>query len=270
MKILGVSFILIFSIKIYGQNLTSRWQRKSLVIEKKIFLAKNDTLINKLLLQKAMILKNAGHQVRAIQTFERIPYQHCRPEIGFEAAFNLAMLNYSINEFDAVSQYLSDMDFYFDKTDTSNRVLFLKVLTYNVQEKYNQARKALKKYSSQSDCSVNIDSLYRFEQQLKDPAKARRLSGFLPGLGQFYAGKPWQGINSLMLNSLSLGYATYCGLNKMYASSVFTGLNLFMAFYSGGKRNAYSIVNNQKANEIKKLNSFLIIWSNNCSVSENK
>lgn len=269
-KIFIVSFILIFSIKLNGQQSKSDHQRRALAIEKRIFSSDDDRVTNLLLLQKGLVLKKAEKPIQSIMTFERIHYKQCNPQIGFKAVYNLALLNYSQNKFDAASRYLSDLNFYFDKPDTSKKVLLLKVLVDNVQGNYEGAKQALKKYSVLCRCNLNIDSVYQFENYLKYPDKAKKLSGLLPGLGQFYAGKPWQGINSLMLNALSLGYAAYCLFNKMYASGVFTGLNLFVAFYSGGKRNAYSITKGIKATEIKNLNYFLIKWSNNCNNFGNK
>lgn len=239
-------------------------KQKALMLEKKIFNAQKTRRQNQLILEKANVLKEAGFTNDARKAFARISYKEAKDEYAFVAMYNLALLNYSQNNFDQAARYLSNIEFYIPDYADKPKVLLLNVLVHNVKEKFDIARESLEQYVKGCKEDLDIDSVYSFKAKMKEPAKAKRLSGYIPGLGQFYAGKPWKGINSFLLNAGFLGYATYCGFNKLFFSAVFTGLEFFASFYSGGKRNAQSIVRKENTQYIKNLNHFLIKWSESC------
>ncbi|MGM0612021.1 MAG: hypothetical protein ACQESM_00780 [Bacteroidota bacterium] len=234
-------------------------------MEKKIFEAREANLKNQLIIEKANVFKEAGYANAAIKTFDRVSYTIAEEEVAFEALYNLAMLNYSQNNFETAAKNLSYIEFYIPDYTVKPQVLFLKVLVHNVMEEFKIARQNLKQYSQYCEKNINVDSVYEFVHEMQEPNKAKRLSGYLPGLGQFYAGKPWKGINSFLLNAGFLGYTAYCVYNKLYVSSVFSGLEFLISFYTGGKRNAKSIVQEKNAQSIQELNHFLIKWSESCN-----
>ncbi|MCF8218233.1 MAG: hypothetical protein K9J21_04555 [Bacteroidales bacterium] len=240
-------------------------KQKVLLLEKEIFEAKDLHHKNKLIIKKAYVLKDAGSVNAAIKTFDRVPYTIAKEELAFEALYNLALLYYSQNKYEPASQYLSYIDFYIPEYTNQPKVIFLNVLVHNVLEEFKGAKNSLEHYSKYCDKNINVDSIYKTLTTMKQPEKAKRLSGYMPGLGQFYAGKPWKGINSFLLNAGFLGYAGYCVYHKRYVTSVFSGLEFFVSFYTGGKRNAYSIVQKQNARTIQNLNHFLIEWSESCN-----
>lgn len=262
-----VACILVFSTGLKAQTnrpqLDVELRKQILLLEKRIFEIDSDSVRNELLIEKGILLKQHGLIGGARYAFSRIPKTANEDQI-YKAYYNLALLDYALNQFESAGRVLNDLSYYASEHFNKPEVLFLTVLVSNVMLDFDYAKKRLNTYADSCNCDINIDSLYSFADEMKDPLVASRRSAFLPGLGQVYAGEPWKGLNSFMLNAACLGYATWCAYNKMYLNGIFTGISLFAAFYSGGKRNAASIVENKNAGTISNLNKYLIDWSENC------
>ncbi|MFW6019149.1 MAG: hypothetical protein ACOCPM_01085 [Bacteroidales bacterium] len=244
---------------------TDSIEQKVLLLEKEIYNARNENIKQQLILKKANIFKDAGYTYDAIKTFSRVPYTIANERVAFEALYNLALLYYSQDKFETAAQHLSYMESYTPDYVDKPKVLFLGVLINNVMEEFKIARQNLKQYAQCCKNDLNVDSVYQGIDEMKNPEKAKQLSAYLPGLGQFYAGKPWKGINSFLLNAGFLGYTAYSIYTKMYVIAIFSGLEFLVAFYNGGKRNAQSIVQRANAKTIEDLNRFLIDWSESCN-----
>lgn len=96
--------------------------------------------------------------------------------------------------------------------------------------------------------------------RIKNPEKAERLSTFIPGAGQMYAGYVMDGLQSIFFQLASLSVAAYFGYYGYYFTGYFGGLAVFQKFYFGGKtRAAYLARKRTKAemadfnNDLKKL-----------------
>jgi TM2 domain-containing membrane protein YozV len=76
------------------------------------------------------------------------------------------------------------------------------------------------------------------QQSYKSPKVALWLSTFIPGAGQIYSGKPFQGVVSLSLN-VSLGYLTYRAIRDDRDMDAFLILYFgLQRFYFGNLRQA--------------------------------
>lgn len=92
------------------------------------------------------------------------------------------------------------------------------------------------------------------EIQQKSPLKAQRLSAWLPGLGQSWAGYPLKGLISFVLNAGSLVLAWKAVESGLYVNAALFGIYPFIRFYKGGKTYSYSLADrtNQKRMNVLK------------------
>lgn len=259
-RIYSISFILLFSLSCGAQQADDLINDELLHLERQIFESSDKNTRYQLILQKAFILKENGRPKEALRTLDRIPYQSMAPDVGLETAYNMALLHFAQNQFQDAQRYLSDCYYYFDAAQTDTRVQFLQILIFNVVGDYDDAKELLGELNQHCRKPVNADSAYQEIFSLKNPEKAQRLSAYLPGLGQWYNGNFWRGVNSFLLHAATVTYMIYCGTNKLYLNGIFSGLNLFAAFYSGGKRNAYALSIQKQQYAINQLNAYLINW----------
>lgn len=105
------------------------------------------------------------------------------------------------------------------------------------------------------DTSVN--QLYSQIPHLKSEKKANTYSSIIPGLGQIYAGKPFEGVASFLFQSSSLFLGIkWWGLGYKIAS-ISIGGSTFSAFYDGGKKRAKMLVKNYNSIKIFEYNNQL-------------
>lgn len=73
------------------------------------------------------------------------------------------------------------------------------------------------------------------------PALAKKLSYFLPGLGQFYAGDLKNGFNSLALNAAFMALAVNVGINYSFVDALLAIMPWLQRYYIGGTDKAKMI-----------------------------
>lgn len=99
-----------------------------------------------------------------------------------------------------------------------------------------------------SDSTKQQSLIKLFEKNQKisklNPDKAKRMSQFLPGLGQFYAGDIKNGLNSLLLTGGLLTWGINIGLNSTFLDAAFTIVPWFQRYYLGGADRAKVIAEN--------------------------
>ncbi len=80
-----------------------------------------------------------------------------------------------------------------------------------------------------------------------------RLSGYFPGLGQYYAGYPAKGTTSILLHATFGLVLVESIISGLYVTSVVYGLNPILRFYIGGKQNGYHLSENHNNKQTSKL-----------------
>lgn len=270
MRIYVVSFILIcsaFSGKAQTQDSTLLAQREKafrkeiLEMEYKIFSENKDSIRNLMILEKASLLKKHGLVKKALMEYKRLDVNKVNRSLGESAVYNKILINYALSNFAEAYGYLEEYDIHIPDSLYRNEIYLLRCLVYNVKGQTDKGKLALIKYNSALGGRLDVDSVYQFTEEIKDPDKAVLLSSIFPGLGQIYAGKLWQGLNSTLLSAIMVAYGVYTFQQKMFSSTVFTSLSLFAGFYRGGKRNAEYIARQNNARVITDVNQSIIKWS---------
>lgn len=104
---------------------------------------------------------------------------------------------------------------------------------------WKEARYSFQYYAQLSGNSLTprLDSLLNVaaHKKWKSPETARRLSTFLPGAGQTYAGFPIEGLYALALNSVTAGFSVYFLLEGKIAEGLILGI-VWERFYAGNRQ----------------------------------
>jgi hypothetical protein len=90
--------------------------------------------------------------------------------------------------------------------------------------------------------------------KIKSVNKAVKMSTFLPGLGQSYAGAPAEGLFSFMAIAACTGAMVYGIINQYYFTSIVLGNILIGKFYQGGLKRTEFLVEKKNYQRTNKFN----------------
>ena len=118
----------------------------------------------------------------------------------------------------------------------------LKILALNELGRWKEAGDAYHAFVTQRAPAVMPADLYLRVPRLKSVEKAQWLSQFIPGAGQFYAGRPGEAIFSILVQTAGIWFAVVSFEQHYYVSAWLIGAALFGAFHMGGVRRAEVLV----------------------------
>lgn len=226
-----------------------------------------------------------GDYTNAIQTYRRVLFFDEKEEYAPRCYKNIADCLYQIGNYEESAAYY-DRAYYVTSDDSTHaEILFQKascyLLTQNYRyaqvellnlpdrllpgqvqknnfyqgilyfslEEYEEAKPYFMALAPDSSGKAIVENLFLENERISrlDPRKARRMSMFLPGLGQFYAGDVRNGLNSLLLTSGLL----YWGIHLLAVGSsgfdaFITVMPWFQRYYTGGFNKAGIIAREQK------------------------
>jgi tetratricopeptide (TPR) repeat protein len=111
------------------------------------------------------------------------------------------------------------------------RALFLQAVAYLYQFQWEEAREALRHYTTDEMLDILFDKAVNLPQ--KSPKVAKVLSIILPGTGQIYAGNWRGGLNALALNGAFGFVAVNSVLDRHYVDAVSWTYFIFQRYYLG-------------------------------------
>lgn len=216
----------------------------SVEYERVAFLSADNAIRTKALLKKAECQKQTGSFQEAKKTTERIIYTGLTDTLISTSHYQGALCSYLSGDFASAENHLLQMTAFMRDSSLTENSLPLYVLVLNELQRWPEAKeKALQAINAATLPSAERDSLRIAIHKMYNPVnyprmknllKAQKMSAFLPGLGQLYAGYFWEGATSAFLNVASVGFMAYCIYTKLYFTGIITGSGIFSKFYLGG------------------------------------
>jgi len=108
--------------------------------------------------------------------------------------------------------------------------------------RWRDARSSLESATAYPAVGSRLDSLFTSLEatELKSPAKAKRLSTFFPGAGQFYTGNVLSGLHSLGL-AVGFGALLVASIADHRIGLSVVSASLLIRYYVGGRHHAYRL-----------------------------
>lgn len=134
-------------------------------------------------------------------------------------------------------------------------VTVIRILALNELQRWPEAS-ALYTQLTQQLGTDSTASPYGQLPRLKSVKKAQWLATFIPGAGQFYAGKPTEAVFTILVQSLGLYIGITSFLQGYYLSAWGVGAALFGSFHAGSVRRSEVLINQynqQRANAFNQL-----------------
>ncbi len=220
-------------------------------------------VINDLLRKKIQCQKYQKHFEDAWQTAQRIDLNEPNDTLQFGLRYEVALCGYLSGHYGEAHGQILQTRFYIADSTLFSPLDVLEILTLNELDRWAESKEVFKRYATRHQLSVNVDELYSFlKKKPKSPEKAQLLSFIIPGVGQMYAGFPKEGLVSVGLQTLALGFGVYHVWHRYYLIGFFTGAGMFQAFYFGGARRAELMAEEtnrrRKAKNNQKIRTVLI------------
>ncbi|HEY6161056.1 MAG TPA: hypothetical protein VI112_07530, partial [Bacteroidia bacterium] len=174
------------------------YSRAALEYERVFFTDTSVAVKNTALLNRARCFKNQNDFSQAYNTLKRVQHIRMSDTLDQRIRHEKALCAYLSAQYEDAEYELQQMDFFIHDTLLTAKSLFLNVLVLSELEKWDSAKRALKKYFIYKNINadtLNIDALIP-PRGLRSAKTAMLLSLFLPGSGQIYAGKPGQALAS--------------------------------------------------------------------------
>lgn len=215
---------------------------------------------NEIILQKVFCHKKNGNFEAANETALRLEMNGLPDSILYKYRKEIMFSFLILDKYeDAYNQIIQHKLFVQDSA-YKNKLDFWEILTLSSLKKYNLADSLLANYSqSKFKTSINLtDFKKQKEIKIYNAKKAKILATILPGAGMIYLGKTKEGIFSMALQAITLGWGIQNIYNKYYASGLFTGLGLFQTFYFGGINRTEILVEELNKVQLKRItNNYL-------------
>lgn len=223
------------------------------------YLSGENIVKTKALLKKADCYLARKEFAKAEIVLSRIYYADLNDSLIYFARYKTALASYLNSNFSEAESQVIQAKSFINDSGLVYQFYPLYVLILNESKKYQEAKEVLKAYTTylvkdtlQKNIILNeIDQQYQISKipKLKDPEKAKKLSMFLPGTGQLYAGYFWEGALNVTLQLAGLGFTGLCIWEKYYFTGAFVGFSIFQKFYGGGMNRAQFLT--EKRNYIK-------------------
>jgi tetratricopeptide (TPR) repeat protein len=241
-----------------------QFQLAGIYYDQVVYLAQDNTTKTKALLSKADCYLERKDFTKAEAVLSRIFYADLNDSLIYLSRYKSALASYLNSNFsEAESQVIQAKSFIADTTLLVN-IFPLYVLILNESRKYKEAKEVLLSYIS----ATLLDSIYKAKlmsevelyyqdnhtPRLKSPDKAKKLSMFLPGTGQLYAGYFWEGALNVGLQLFGLGFTGVCVYNRYYFTGGLIGFAIFQKFYGGGMNRAQFLTEKRNYKLTRKFN----------------
>lgn len=244
-----------------------RYYPAAVEYERDAFLSADNRIRTIALLKKAECFKQLGNFTEAENTCGRILYTGLNDTLIAEARYQNALCAYLAGDFSVAENHLLQLHSFVPDIHLTKNSLPLYALVLNELQKWGEAKQKILKAIELSDISpAEKDSLVKIVNTLyvpenyprmKNLLKAQKMSAFLPGLGQLYAGYFWEGAASAFLNTASLGLTVYFIYARLYFTAATVGTGVFSKFYLGGSNRLEYLVAKRNYKVLRKYNDAL-------------
>ncbi|MBI4930894.1 MAG: hypothetical protein HY841_09045 [Bacteroidetes bacterium] len=237
--------------------------------ERAAFLSLNNSTRTFALLKKSECFLQMGNYADAEKITGRIIYTDLSDTLIAKARYQNALCAYLSGNFANAENHLLQMNSFIKDSSLTKNSLPLYALVLNELQRWPEAKEKILQSINLSEInSAEKDSLRKKINELyvsknyphlKNLLKAQKMSAFLPGLGQLYAGYFWEGAASAFLNTASLGLMIYLVYPPMqlYFTSATVGTAVFSKFYLGGSNRLEYLVGKKNYKLLRGYNNDL-------------
>ena len=208
---------------------------------------------NVCLLKKGYCLKEMGDFEEARKNTTRFDLQNLPDTIHAALRNEMVVCSFLAGVYEDALGQVQQLRFFIKDSTLHAAADLWEILALMQLKRYLEAKANFGKYNAKKHLGLNAEQVFAFAKnpRFRDAKKAKIMATFLPGAGMMYAGKPKEGVLSLLLQATALGFAGVSIYNGYYLSGFFTGFGLFQAFYFGGIKRTELLVEKRNLELVK-------------------
>lgn len=154
--------------------------------------------------------------------------------------YEQVIAGYLCGQYENSLTYLQELSFRFPGKTELPLLTITRILCLNELQRWKEAEQAYLAWTHID--STAATNPYRHMPHFKNAEKAQWLSMFIPGAGQWYAGRPWEGLASMLIQGASIWYGITCWQDHYHLSALLVGGGLFGSFHKGGVKRSEDLV----------------------------
>lgn len=202
---------------------------------------------------KVQCLKQQHKYTQAVQ-FIKLNLTNRLPDtVRYNLLYEQLVCAYLAGSFDEVLSLAEQVRIAFPTHEADKRLLLIRLLSLNELQRWQEAAGVFKVFMSDQPAG-SYQNPYLQLPHLKNKDKAQWLSTFIPGAGQWYAGKPLEAIASIILQGAGIYYGVLSFQQHYYLSAWLVGAGLFGSFHMGGVRRSEILVDQYNKKQATRFN----------------
>ena len=239
------------------------WFEASIEYERAMYRKTEGDKVNEARFRKALSYRYLHRYDDAVTELGRIPLfsvaDSMKARVLYEKAFNLLLME----KYEEALWNFRRIENRYPR-QLSSSMIPLEIIILNHSRKWKEAKETFLSWvdSVTTDSAKvllwkdSVKTLYHDDHIPKNykEEKARNLSRFIPGAGHVYAGHPWEGAASFLLNGATAGLAIHQLWYKYYFTAYIAGFGILYKSYFGGMERAAHLAKNARHNEMEHFN----------------
>ncbi|WP_234733025.1 tetratricopeptide repeat protein [Tellurirhabdus bombi] len=174
--------------------------------------------------------------------------------LSYRLRYEQILCAYLAGQFENTLSTIQQLTYLYPDQSAPPLVSVIQILSLNELQRWPEASAAYQQLLTWQGIDTTQHQPYQQLPKLKSQKKAQWLSTFLPGGGQFYAGKPGEALLSIAVQGAGLYFGITSFLQGYYISAWGIGAGLFGSFHMGGVRRAEVLVQQHNQKKIKSFN----------------
>ena len=168
--------------------------------------------------------------------------------------YQLVLCNYLDGHFESTLSLVDRWSYEHHGKEPDPLLVILKILSLNELQRWKEAGDTYRTFVTTHPSFAFPPDPYEHLPHLKSVSKATTLATFIPGAGQFYAGKPVEAIFSILVQAGGVWFAVVSFQEQYYVSAWLVGAALFGAFHLGGVRRSEILVERYNRKNMQDFN----------------
>ncbi len=229
------------------------WYEASIAYERALFLNTGEASKRYAVDRKIQCLKQLHEWAQAI-TFIKANLNETLPDsVSFRLYYEEILCAYLGGNYENALSVIEQVKFSYAQYQADKRLMLFRILSLNELERWSEAASVYKQLMLQQNMDTAA-SPYLALPHLKSKDRAQWLSTFIPGGGQFYAGKPLEAIVSIVAQGAGIYFGVISFQQHYYVAAWLVGAGLFGSFHMGGVRRSEVLVDQYNRKKIAAFN----------------
>lgn len=204
--------------------------------------------------QKIQCLKQERLFTQAIGFIRANLHDNMPDSTGYSLYYEQTLCTYLAGNKEDALAVIEQIKLLYPQHAADARLLLLQILSLNELGQWEKAGQAYNALLSRYGQGEPLLSPYKNLPHLKSKDRAQWLSTFIPGGGQFYAGKPLEALLTIAIQGAGIWFGIVSFQQHYYLGAWLAGAGLFGSFHMGGVRRSEVLVEQYNRKKTAQFN----------------